>query len=109
MIGSLIPLILCVTWNAMAVGLSTLVVSAGGSLDPVSILIDKGGFGISMLVRTTPADRTDGGFRVREMRAHAAVWRRPPTPSDTTAARTQGYTHTASVWTLCLVQGPFIL
>jgi hypothetical protein len=31
---------------------------------------------------------------------------RQPNPSNTIVARTEGYTHAANVWALCLVQGP---
>jgi hypothetical protein len=39
--------------------------------------------------------------------AHEAVSRRPPIYLDTIVARSEGYTYAASVWDVCLVQGPF--
>ena len=39
--------------------------------------------------------------------AHVAVSPRPPISLDTSVSRTEGYTHAASVWDLCIVQGPF--
>jgi hypothetical protein len=38
--------------------------------------------------------------------AHAAASQRPPIPPDRTVVRTEGYTYAASVWDVCIVQGP---
>ena len=38
--------------------------------------------------------------------AHGAVTRRPPNPSETSVARTEGYTYAARVSALSLFQGP---
>jgi hypothetical protein len=46
------------------------------------------------------------GLLGREI-VHAAVSRRPPISLSTIVARTEGYTHTAKVWAVSLVQGPF--
>jgi hypothetical protein len=51
-------------------------------------------------------NRTSRDFR-GEMSSREAVSRRPPNPSNTIVARTEGYTHAAEVWDSSLVQGPF--
>lgn len=52
------------------------------------------------------ANRTNRGFGW-ETGAHAPVSPRPPNHSNSTVSSTEGYTYTAQLWALCLVEGHF--